>query len=97
MLDGKVVTVRHARVEDAPFLCAAEREISRVSGLLVSQPDELLPEAFESLIATLINGSGCYLVAEDTSMTSQWHGFLRELPSNNERTRDRRRAAQRER
>jgi putative acetyltransferase len=60
-----VITVRPARLEDAPKLCAAEQETSRTPGLLVSQADELLPEAFASLITALGDGSGCYLVAED--------------------------------
>ena len=60
-----MITVRPARVEDAPILCAAEQEIGRTPGFLVSQPDELSPGAFASLIATLTDGSGCYVVAED--------------------------------
>ncbi len=59
-----MVTVRQARGEDAPTLCAAEQEISRTPGFIVSQPDELLPEDFASLIAAL-DASGCYVVAED--------------------------------
>ena len=59
-----MVTVRRARVEDARGLCAAEREVARTPGLLVSQADELSPSAFASLIAELANGRGCYVVAE---------------------------------
>ena len=60
------------------MLCAAEREISRTPGLLVSQPDELLPEAFASLIAALTDGSGCYLVAEDEGRIVG-HAFLKPM------------------
>jgi HAD superfamily hydrolase (TIGR01662 family) len=70
-----VFVVREARLEDAPVLCAAEQEIARSPGLLVSQPDELLPEAFESLIAALAGGSGCYLVAEEKERVVG-HAFL---------------------
>lgn len=70
-----MVTVRHARVEDAPILCAAEQEIARTPGFLVSQPDELSPQAFASLIAALTGGSGCYVVAEDQGRIVG-HAFL---------------------
>ena len=60
-----MISVRPARIEDAPTLCAAEQEIARVPGFLVSQPDELCAKSFASLIASLTNGAGCYLVAED--------------------------------
>ena len=59
------IAIRKARIEDAPVLCAAEQEIARTPGLLVSQPDELSPRAFAATIAALANGGGCYLVAED--------------------------------
>ena len=73
-----MVTIRQARVEDAPVLCAAEQEISRAPGLLVSEPDELLPEVFASLIAALRDGSGCYLVAEDEGRIVG-HAFLKPM------------------
>ena len=60
-----MVTVRQARVEDAQALCSAEREIARTPGFLVSQSDELSPDAVASLIEALRDGSGCYLVAEE--------------------------------
>ena len=47
-------------------------------GLLVSQPDELLPQAFASTIATLTGGSGCYLVAEDQGRIVG-HAFLQPM------------------
>ena len=59
-----MISVRQARIEDAASLCAAEQEIARTPGLLVSQPDEILLQAYQSLISTLADGSGCYLVAE---------------------------------
>jgi RimJ/RimL family protein N-acetyltransferase len=73
-----VIIIRQARAEDASTLCAAEQEISRTPGLLVSQPDELLPEAFASLIAALGDGSGCYLVAEDKGCIVG-HAFLKPM------------------
>src|SRR5690349_7078473 len=69
-------SVRQARVEDAAALCSAEREISRTPGLLVSQPDEIAPGAYASLIAALADGSGCYLVAEDDGGRIVGHAFL---------------------
>lgn len=57
------VTVRKARVSDASVLCAAERDIARVPGHLVSRPDELSEEGFARKIAELA-AAGSYLVAE---------------------------------
>lgn len=54
--------IRTAHVDDAPVLCAAERETARVPGRLVSQPHELQEAAFAQTIAELDDGS--YLVAE---------------------------------
>jgi putative acetyltransferase len=68
-------TIRNARAEDAPALCAAEREISRTPGLLVSRWEELSPEAFASLIAALSGGRGCYLVATEEDRLVG-HAFL---------------------
>jgi ribosomal protein S18 acetylase RimI-like enzyme len=73
-----LVSVRQARVADASTLCAAEREISKTPGLLVSQPDELLPQAFESLISALADESGCYVVAE-TEGRIVGHAVLRPM------------------
>lgn len=57
------VTIRQARVSDAPLLCAAERETAHVPGRLVSLPHELNEEAFARKIADLAE-AGSYLVAE---------------------------------
>jgi putative acetyltransferase len=73
-----VVSVRNARLEDAPVLCAAEQEIARSAGYLVSQPNELRPEAFESLISALGDGRGCYLVAEEEGCIVG-HAFLKPM------------------
>jgi RimJ/RimL family protein N-acetyltransferase len=59
-----MITIRRALVEDALTLCAAEQEVARTPGFLVSQPDELSPESFAALIAALSSGTGCYVVAE---------------------------------
>jgi putative acetyltransferase len=73
-----MITIRQARVEDAPTLCAAEQETARTPGLLASQPGELQPESFASLIAALSDGSGCYVVAEEKSHIVG-HAFLRPM------------------
>jgi RimJ/RimL family protein N-acetyltransferase len=70
-----MVLVRQARIEDARTLCDAEREVSLTPGLLVSQADELLPEAFAQLIASLGDGRGCYVVAEEAG-GAVGHAFL---------------------
>jgi len=70
--------IRQASVEDAALLCAAEKEISQSPALLVSQADELLPEAVASLIAALASGKGCYLVAEEDSRLVG-HAFLQPM------------------
>lgn len=63
MSETPPVRVRPARVEDAPALCAAERETARVPGRLVSRPHELSESAFAQKIAELA-AAGSYLVAE---------------------------------
>ncbi|MHB8448062.1 MAG: GNAT family N-acetyltransferase [Rudaea sp.] len=62
-MNNASVTIRTARVSDAPLLCAAERETARVPGHLVSQPQELDVEAFTRKIEEL-SAAGSYLVAE---------------------------------
>ncbi len=57
------LSIRRARVEDAPVLCAAEQETARVPGRLVSLPQELDEAAFARKIADL-SAAGSYLVAE---------------------------------
>jgi len=58
-------TIRQARVEDAPFLAQAERQIAETPGFLVSRPHELKDEKFAAKIAELAAAeNGCYLVAE---------------------------------
>jgi putative acetyltransferase len=57
------ITLRNAIESDAAVLCAAEREIARTPGRLVSAPDELAEEKFGRLLR-LLDGSGTYLVAE---------------------------------
>ena len=62
-MNNASVTIRTARVTDAPLLCAAERETARIPGHLVSQPQELDVEAFARKIEEL-SAAGSYLVAE---------------------------------
>lgn len=58
-------TIRKARIEDAPTLAQADREIARTPGLLVSQPSELTDVKFAAKIAELATAeNGRYLVAE---------------------------------
>src|SRR4029453_2350950 len=78
VIDTCMITLREARVEDAATLCAAEQEISRSPGRLVSQPDELSPESFVSTITALTNGGGRYLVAEDEGEIVG-HAFLKPM------------------
>ena len=73
-----MIVVRAARIEDAPTLCAAEREISRTPGRLVSQPEELSTESFATTIAAMAQGAGCYVVAEDSGALVG-HGFLKPM------------------
>ena len=73
-----MITVRPARIEDAAALCAAEREISRTPGLLVSQPDELSTENFAAIISGTANGAGCYVVAEEGGKVVG-HGVLKPM------------------
>jgi putative acetyltransferase len=56
------VVIRPARVEDAPTLCAAERETARTAGRLASRPHELHEKEFARKISDL-SGQGSYLVA----------------------------------
>jgi ribosomal protein S18 acetylase RimI-like enzyme len=59
------VTIRPARIGDAPRLARAEREIAREPGFLVSQPAELLDERFAQKIVALAGAeNGRYVVAE---------------------------------
>src|SRR4029077_19065880 len=73
-----MITIRPARVEDALTLCAAEQETARTAGFLASQPGELRPESFASLIAALSDGSGCYVVAEEEGHIVG-HAFLKPI------------------
>lgn len=57
------LSLRVARVADAPILCAAERETARVPGRLASLPQELHEDAFARKIGEL-EPHGSYLVAE---------------------------------
>jgi ribosomal protein S18 acetylase RimI-like enzyme len=72
------VSIRPARESDAPLLCAAEREIARTPGRLVSLPEELLETNFAAKIREKA-GTDTYLVAERDGLVVG-HGFL-ETPS----------------
>jgi ribosomal protein S18 acetylase RimI-like enzyme len=72
------IAIRPARESDAPVLCAAEREIARTPGRLVSLPDELLEANFATKIREKA-GTDTYLVAESDGVIVG-HAFL-ETPS----------------
>lgn len=74
------VTIRSARIDDAPMLAHAERTIAATPGLLVSLPAELTDERFAQKIAALDGAdNGRYLVAE-TAGELVGHGMLDPLP-----------------
>ncbi len=74
------ITIRPARIEDAPTLAQAERTIAAKPGFLVSQPAELTDERFVQKIAALGHAeNGRYLVAE-TAGQIVGHGMLDPLP-----------------
>jgi ribosomal protein S18 acetylase RimI-like enzyme len=74
------LTIRPARVEDAPILAQAERAIAATPGFLVSLPAELTDERFAEKIAVLGRAdNGCYLVAE-TAGQIVGHGMLDPIP-----------------
>jgi ribosomal protein S18 acetylase RimI-like enzyme len=74
------LTIRPARIEDAPVLAEAERTIAAKPGFLASQPAELTDERFAQKIEALSRAdNGCYLVAE-TAGQIVGHGMLDPLP-----------------
>lgn len=74
------LTIRPARVDDAPVLAEAERTIAATPGLLVSQPAELTNERFAQKIAALGGAdNGRYLVAESAGQIVG-HGMLDPMP-----------------
>ena len=79
-MDLPRLTIRPARVEDAPVLAQAERAITATPGFLVSQPHELSDERFAQKIAFLDSAdNGRYLVAEAEGRIVG-HGMLDPLP-----------------
>jgi RimJ/RimL family protein N-acetyltransferase len=65
---SSATSLRDARPEDAPALCAAEQAIVRdYDSLLVSEADELHESAFLERITSLTSGNGKYLVVECAS------------------------------
>lgn len=79
MIKNLSYTLREARVEDAPALVKAEKEIAKMPGFLVSRPSELIQELFEStIIECNVDHAGKYLVAEKDQKIIA-HGFLQPL------------------
>jgi ribosomal protein S18 acetylase RimI-like enzyme len=74
------LTIRPARIEDAPILAQAERAIAATPGFLASQPAELTDERLAQKIAALGRAdNGCFLVAEAAGQIVG-HGVLDPLP-----------------
>jgi putative acetyltransferase len=74
------VTVRRARVADAPILAQAERAIAATPGLLVPLPSEITDEKCAQKITALeAADNGHYLVAEAEGEIVG-HGMLDPLP-----------------
>ncbi len=75
-------SVRAARVEDAQYLAAAERETARTPGLLRSKPEELRDETFTARIEQLESPGmhGRYLVAVDAQGSLVGHALLDPMP-----------------
>ena len=74
------LTIRTARVDDAPVVAEAARTIAATPGLLASQPAELTDERLAQKIAALDGAdNGCFLVAESAGELVG-HGMLDPLP-----------------
>lgn len=73
-----MITIRRARADDAPTICATETDVSAIPGLLVSAPDEISPDSTKRMIEQLGDGVGCYMVAEDDAKVVG-HAFLRPM------------------
>lgn len=71
-------TIRRARADDAPTICATETDVSAIPGLLVSAPDEISPDSTKRMIEQLGDGVGCCMVAEDDAKVVG-HAFLRPM------------------
>lgn len=60
-----IVTIRHAKIEDAHVIAEAEREIAKQPGFFCSQPSELTDENVINTISSFKKSkTGVYLVAE---------------------------------
>ena len=58
--------IRDARPDDAPALCAAEREVvQQFDGMLVSEPDEVSESNFIDRLTAISGDKGKYLVVEE--------------------------------
>lgn len=59
------VIIRYAKIEDAPILAQAEREIAKTPGYFCSQPFELTDEQVQKTIALCLQTKkGVFFVAE---------------------------------
>lgn len=73
------IHIREAKIEDAPFITKASKEIAKTPGFFCSQPDELEEKKIMQKIETLTKSKkGIYLVAEcDDHIVG--HAFLEPL------------------
>lgn len=72
--------LRDAVRDDAAMLCAAERAVVRqYDAMLVSEANELFEPLFVQRIASLADGRGKYLIAEDEGV-AVGHGCLWPMP-----------------
>lgn len=70
------ITIRHAKIEEAHLIAAAEREIAKKLNCFCSQPSELKDENVANTISTCLKDKkGVYLVAEYESQLVG-HAFL---------------------
>lgn len=67
---------RPARAEDASLLAAAEREVARVPGQLVSQPEELADQRFTEKIEQLGRADNGYYAVAELEGQIVGHGML---------------------
>lgn len=72
MYGNMTLIIRQAKVEDAPFLAKAEKEIAEEPGFLCSLPSEISEQKIRETIETI---EGMYLVAEKEGQIVG-HGFL---------------------
>jgi RimJ/RimL family protein N-acetyltransferase len=74
------LTIRPARLADAPTLALAERTIAAKPGFLASQPAELTDDRFAQKIAALEHADNGHFLVAETAGQIVGHGMLDPLP-----------------